>query len=102
MDKKLQVVQAKELRSEIIERLYDFYGEEIAVSTIKTLLRYNKNYYSDKDIKRALCYLSGEEKAYIYIKANLDDYWDSLVQLTPLGINLAEGDIKDMGVLSDE
>lgn len=101
MDKELAVAQAKELRGEIVSKLYGFYGEAVALNTIKTLLRY-KSYYAEKEVKRAVCYLSGVGKAYIHIENNKDDYWDSLVQLTPTGVNLVEGDIKDMGVLINE
>lgn len=101
MDKRLAFTQAKELRGEIIKTLYDFYGEDVSLNTIKNMLRY-KNYYSENDVKRSIKYLSGKSTGYIHFEPNQDDYWDSLVQLTPIGINLAEGDEKNVGVLINE
>lgn len=101
MDKRLEIAQAKELRGEIVGRLYEFYSEDISLSTIRNLLKYKK-YFSDKDVRRAVCYLSGVDKNYIHVETAADDFWDSLVQLTPIGVNLAEGDIHDLGVLLNE
>ena len=47
-------------------------------------------------------YLGGEEKRYIHVEVNKDNWMDSLIWLTPAGVNLAEGDIRDMGVELDE
>lgn len=101
MDRRLEIAQAKELRAEIINTLYAFYSESITLNTIKNLLKYKK-YYSDKDVRRAVCYLSGANKEYLCVVINTEEYWDSMVQLTPAGVNLAEGDVKDTGVLINE
>lgn len=100
MDKRLKIAQAKELRKNIINILYESYDEYMSLETIKSLLRY-KSYYTDKDMKRAFHYLQGKGKEFIFISENGDEYWDYQVKLTPLGINLAEGDIEDLGVLKD-
>jgi len=95
---KLSVAKAKELRGEIIKNLYVCYDHPILISNIHNLLRY-KNYNSKDDIKKAFQYLAGIKKEFIQITINEDNYMTSLVQLTPMGINLAEGDITDMGVI---
>lgn len=95
---KLKVARAKELRGEIICRLYAYYDKVTPVSSINALLRY-RNYNSKEDIKKALHYLSGAKKEFIHVTINEDDYFASFVQLTPTGINLAEGDISDIGVI---
>ena len=101
MERRLEIVQAKELRGAIIQCLYDFYGADTSLRTVKNQLKYNK-YYTDKAITRAVRYLSGEDKNYIKIETEESDYWDSIIWLTPTGVNLAEGDIEDIGVLIDE
>ena len=94
----ISIAKAKELRGEIIRQLYERYGCPVPISSINTLLRY-KNYHSKEDIKKALLYLSGAKKEFLQVVLDEKDYWASFVQLTPTGINLAEGDITDMGVL---
>lgn len=94
---RLEVAKAKLLRGRIISRLYDFYGEDISVSTLKSVMSY-AGYHSDKEIKRAIYYLSGPSKRYIKLVYNKDEYMDSLIWLTPEGVNLAEGDLEDIGV----
>lgn len=104
MADRLEIAKAKELRGDIIERLYSFFGEEVAIGTLRNLLRY-KSYNSEKEITKAVDYLSGRGKEYIEVKRlGSDDgnYWDSIVRLTPTGVNLAEGDIEDMGVTLNE
>lgn len=101
MGKEIDIARAKELRGEILKRLYDVYGEPVALNTIRNILRY-KSYYSENDIKRAVSYLSGRDRDYIHIGIDASDYWGSQVQLTPAGVNLVEGDNKDVGVLIDE
>ncbi len=97
----LKITQAKELRGAIVLQLYDVYGERTALSTVKKLLKY-KGYYTDKDIRRAVHYLSSDDRNYIDIETGEDDYWDSPVSLTPAGVNLVEGDVEDAGVILDE
>ena len=98
---KLEVAKAKLLRGNIISKLYDFYGDDITVSTLKQVMSYG-GYNSDKDIKRAIYYLTGPRKRYIKLVYNKDNYMDSLIWLTPEGVNLAEGDLEDIGVELDE
>jgi hypothetical protein len=65
------------------------------------MLRY-KSYVTEQHIKQAVSYLAGDKKEYIEITLNDENYWDSIVQLTPAGVNLAERDIYDLGVVTDE
>ena len=97
---KLNIAKAKELRGEIIRRLYDLYGSPVQLSSLGTLLRY-KSYNSREDIGKAVRYLSGAKKEYLEVDVNEKDYWASFVQLSPTGVNLAEGDLTDMGVIYD-
>lgn len=91
----IDIANAKELRGNIIETLYTIYPNEISIGTLKGYLRY-KGVNSEDDIKKAIYYLSGKK----YIKVELtSDYWDNLILLTPLGINLAEHDFEDIGVI---
>ena len=94
----VSVAKAKELRGEIIRQLYDRYGCPVPISSVNALLRY-KNYHSKEDIRKALLYLSGAKKEFVEVFLNEKDYGASFVQLTPAGINLAEGDLTDMGVI---
>ncbi len=98
---RMEVTKAKLLRGNIVGRLYACYGEDITVSSLKQVLAY-KGYSSDKEIKRALYYLTGAKKEYVKLVYNEENYMDSLVWLTPSGVNLAERDIEDMGVILDE
>ena len=94
---KLGIAKAKELRGEIIRQLYDRYGSPVPVSSIHTLLRY-KGYYSPEDIQRAIQYLAGDKKEFVAIDNGEGDKAASFVKLSPAGVNLAEGDISDVGV----
>ncbi|HIT73660.1 hypothetical protein B5E58_10895 [Tyzzerella sp. An114] len=98
MEKELEIAKAKELRGDIIERLYAVYPGGVSVGTLKSLLRY-KSINSESDIRKALYYL--EEKEYITATEN-ENYLDITVNLTPKGINLAENDLDDVGVDIDE
>ena len=101
---KLSIAKAKELRGEIIRKLYTCYESPVLIASLNTLLRYN-GYYSKEDIKRAMNYLSDEKKHednYVRINLDKDDYWASFAQLTPEGVKLAEGDRTDAGVLFNE
>ncbi|MCL2618163.1 MAG: hypothetical protein FWD98_03810 [Defluviitaleaceae bacterium] len=93
----LNVAKSKSLRGDIIRSLYDLYDTAIPISRVHDLLRY-KSFYNKEDIRRAVGYLSGDKKEYVQIELNDKDYGASFVKLTPAGINLAEGDITDMGV----
>ncbi len=94
---RLEILKAKELRGNIIESLYNLYPQEVTINTLKQLLRY-KGYTYETEVQKALYYLQG--KGYISLAAEETEveYWENEIVLTPLGINLAEGDVDDMGV----
>lgn len=98
METKLEILKAKKLRADILESLYKLYPQAVAAGTVRRLLRY-KDYNPETEIRKAIFYLEG--KGYITFEGNEEDYWDSEVVLTPLGINLAEGDAEDVGVSLD-
>ena len=98
---KLDISKAKSLRGEIVRHLYDLYDMPIPVTKINDLLRY-KHFYTKDDIKRAVGYLAGAKKEFVEIEINDKDYWASFVRLTPVGVNLAEGDTVDKGVVFSE
>lgn len=93
----IEVTKAKALRGNIIEKLYSSYGEDISLSVLKGLLRYTSE-CRELDIKKAIYYLGGEGKRYVKLLLNEDEYMESKIWLTPVGVNLAEGDLKDVGV----
>lgn len=98
MENKVEILKAKKLRADILENLYQLYPQSVAAGTIRKLLRY-KDYNPETEIRKAIYYLEG--KGYIAFEGNEEGYWDSGVVLTPLGINLAEGDMEDVGVSLD-
>ena len=93
----LKVTKAKELRKKIIEKLYTSYGEDINLEVLRGLLRYTGN-VQELEIKKAIYYLGGEGKRYVKLQLDEDNYMNSKIWLTPAGVNLAEGDIVDIGV----
>ena len=93
----LDILKKKELRGSIIERLYGFYGEDISISVLKASLPLS-GVLTETDLKSALYYLGGIGKEYIRVVVNKSCYMDSLIWLTPKGVNLAEGDMEDVGV----
>lgn len=93
----LDILKKKELRGSIIERLYGFYGEDISISVLKASLPLS-GVLTETDLKSALYYLGGIGKEYIRVVVNESCYMDSLIWLTPKGVNLAEGDMEDVGV----
>lgn len=93
----LKVTKAKELRGKIIEKLYISYGEDINLEVLRSLLRFMGN-VSELEIKKAIYYLGGEGKRYVKLQLDEDNYMNSRIWLTPAGVNLAEGDIIDIGV----
>ena len=97
----IEITRAKALRGSIIEKLYTSYGEDISLSVLKGLLIYTSD-CRELDIKKAVYYLGGESKRYVKLQLNEEDYMESKIWLTPLGVNLAEGDITDVGVDLDE
>lgn len=97
----LDILKKKELRGAIIERLYGFYGEDISISVLKASLPLS-GVLTDTELKSALYYLGGTGKEYIEVVINKSSYIDSLIWLTPKGVNLAEGDMEDVGVNRNE
>lgn len=97
----LEILKKKELRKNIIDQLYRFYGEDINIAILKASLPLS-GMISEADIKSAIYYLGGSEKKYIHLELNKINYMESLIWLTPKGVNLAEGDIEDVGVIKDE
>ncbi len=97
----LKIVETKIFRGDIIEKLYQHYGQDIQISTLKAALRVKK-YFDDTELQKAIFYLGGEEKRYVHVEVNRENWMDSMIWLTPKGVNLAEGDIKDTGVVVDE
>ena len=98
---KLEIAKAKSLRGEIVKSLYEFCDIPIPINKIEELLMY-KSFYNKNEIKRAVSYLAGEGKKFVSVEVNKKDYWASFIQLTPVGMNLAEGDRPDVGVLFSE
>ena len=93
----LDILKKKELRGSIIERLYGFYGEDISISVLKASLPLS-GVLPEIHLESALYYLGGIGKEYIRVVVNKSCYMDSLIWLTPKGVNLAEGDMEDVGV----
>lgn len=96
----MRVNAAKVLRGNVVEILYRYYGTDISLSVLRQSLR-AKGFTADEDLVKAFFYLAGDEKRYIHVEL-AEQYWDSVIWLTPKGINLAEGDIQDVGVILDE
>lgn len=97
----LKVAETKLLRGAVIEKLYMTYGVDIRISALKNALR-SKGFIQDEDLKKAIFYLGGEGKKYIHVEVNRENWTDSMIWLTPAGINLAERDLEDIGVIFDE
>lgn len=97
----IKVNTAKILRGNVVEILYRYYGTDISLSVLRQSLR-AKGFTADEDLIKAFYYLAGDGKRYIHVELQKEQYWDSVIWLTPAGINLAEGDIQDVGVILDE
>lgn len=97
----LKVMEAKLLRGAVISKLYMTYGTDIRISSLKNLLR-SKGFIQDEDLKKTIFYLGGDGKKYIHVEVDKDEWRDSLIWLTPAGVNLAEKDIEDVGVIFDD
>ncbi|MBD5631709.1 MAG: hypothetical protein HDP34_00565 [Clostridia bacterium] len=97
----LKVAEAKLLRGAVISKLYMTYGTDIRISGLKNLLR-SKGFIQDEDLKKTIFYLGGDGKKYIHVEVDKDEWRDSLIWLTPAGVNLAEKDIEDVGVIFDD
>ena len=97
----LPVSEAKTLRGDVIEKLYMTYGTDIRIAALRNALR-SRGLIPEADLKKCIYYLGGEGKKYIHVDVDKDNWLDSMIWLTPAGVNLAEGDIEDVGVLLDE
>lgn len=98
---KLEVAEMKILRGDVIEKLYMTYGTDIRIAALRNALR-SKGLIPEDSLKKCIFYLGGEGKRYIHVEVNQENWMDSMIWLTPAGVNLAEGDIEDVGVIIDE
>lgn len=97
---KLEVAEMKVLRGDVIEKLYMTYGTDIRIAALRNALR-SKGLIPEESLKKCIFYLGGEGKRYIHVEINQENWMDSMIWLTPAGVNLAEGDINDVGVIID-
>lgn len=97
---KIDILKAKELRGNIIENLYKLYPQAMTINTLKQLLRY-KGYTSETEVQKAIYYLHGKQYITLRAEDTEADYWEKEIVLTPMGINLAEGDVDEPGVHLD-
>ena len=97
---KIDILKAKELRGNIIENLYRLYPQAMTINTLKQLLRY-KGYTSETEVQKAIYYLHGKQYIMLWAEDTEADYWEKEIVLTPMGINLAEGDVDEPGVHLD-
>lgn len=98
--KTMEVAEAKILRGDVIEKLYMTYGTDIRIAALRNALR-SKGLIPEESLKKCIFYLGGEGKRYIHVEVNKENWLDSMIWLTPAGVNLAEGDISDVGVIID-
>ena len=98
---KLAVSEAKVLRGDVIEKLYITYGTDIRIAALRNALR-SKGLMPEDSLKKCIYYLGGEGKRYVHVEVDRENWLDSLIWLTPAGVNLAEGDLEDVGVVLDE
>ncbi len=96
----MEISERKVLRGNVIEKLYKNYGVDIRIAVLRNFLR-TGGFVTEEELRRAIFYLGGEEKRYIHVKVNEDSWLDGMIWLTPKGVNLAEGDIEDVGVVID-
>lgn len=97
----MEVSERKVLRGNVIEKLYANYGEDLRIAVLKNLLR-TTGLVTEGELQKAIFYLGGEGKRYVHVEVNKDNWLDGTIWLTPAGVNLAEGDITDIGVEIDE
>lgn len=95
------MIEAKMMRGDIITKLYLNYGVDIRISSLKNALR-SRGLVDEKALQRCIFYLGGEGKRYIHVELDRDNWTNSIIYLTPAGVNLAEGDIEDVGVIINE
>lgn len=98
---KVEISERKVLRGNVIEKLYDNYGKDLRIAILKNLLR-TSGLVTEDELQKAIFYLGGEGKRYIHVNVNEENWLDGTIWLEPAGVNLAEGDITDIGVEIDE
>ena len=98
---KLAVSEAKVLRGDVIEKLYMTYGTDIRIAALRNALR-SKGLMPEDSLKKCIYYLGGEGKRYVHVEVDRENWLDSLIWRTPAGVNLAVGDLEDVGVILDE
>ncbi|MFG6336332.1 MAG: hypothetical protein K1W20_12845 [Lachnospiraceae bacterium] len=96
----IDIMERKLLRGNVIEKLYDHYGEDLRIAILKNFVRVS-GLVTDKELQKAIFYLGGEGKRYVHVEVNEENWLDSTIWLEPAGVNLAEGDITDIGVEID-
>lgn len=96
----MAVAENKVLRGDVIEKLYLTYGTDIRIAALRNALR-SKGLIPEDSLRKCIYYLGGEGKRYIHVEVNRENWMDSMIWLTPAGVNLAEGDIEDVGVIID-
>lgn len=77
----VKIIEAKNLRGDIIEKLYLYYGQDIRITVLKSALRV-KGYVNDDEIKKAIFYLGGDGKRYIHVEVNNENWMDSVILRT--------------------
>lgn len=97
---RLEVNEQKLLRGDIIGTLYRTYGTDIRIGALRNALR-SKGLLPEEQLRKCIYYLGGEGKRYIHVEINQDNWLGSMIWLTPAGVNLAEGDLEDVGVIID-
>ncbi len=97
----VKIMEAKLLRGAVISKLYMTYGTDIRISALKNLLR-SKGFVQEEELRKVIFYLGGDGKKYIHVEVDKDDWRDSLIWLTPAGVNLAEKDMEDIGVIFED
>ena len=95
---RLEVNELKLLRGDIIETLYRTYGTDIRIAAIRNALR-SKGLIPEEQLRKCIYYLGGDGKRYIHVDVDQENWLDSMIWLTPAGVNLAEGDLEDVGVI---
>lgn len=88
----LDIIKTKQLRGNMIEALYRYYGEDISLSVLKASLPL-AGLIKDAEMKSAVYYLGGKEKEYVKLVLNKTSYMDSLIWLDAEGREPRRGEI---------
>ncbi|MCX4341416.1 MAG: hypothetical protein OSJ72_17455 [Lachnospiraceae bacterium] len=97
---RIEIEERKLLRGNVISKLYDRHGEDLRIAVLKNLLRAG-GLMTEKELLKAIYYLGdreGRTEPYIHVEKDEDNWLDGKIWLTRTGINLAEGDIDDVGI----